>query len=99
MTSSRNTTKQTIQKNNWRTHDSAADGVNFEITAGDYSGVWFRFGRVAMLPDEEGTLRFNFDYEILDSAGYEIEDLTSEEFKYRLLVILQEYLGVEFGSN
>lgn len=52
-----------------------------------------------MMPDDDGTLRFNFDYEILDSAGYVIEELTTEEFKYRLLAILQEYLGVEFGSN
>jgi len=61
--------------------------------------VWFRYGRLHLLPDETGHLRFDFDYEILDTGDYFMEQLTTPHFKLRLLQILQEYLGVEFGSN
>lgn len=51
-----------------------------------------------MLPDDH-EIKFNFDYEILDTGGLDIEVLTTEEFELKLLDILQQYLGVELGTN
>ena len=67
------------------------DTWNIKIVDGDFAGVMFRYNQVRFI--EEGDhLRIAYEYDLLDTGIHSEEELTSQQFKYTIHSILEQFL-------
>ena len=69
--------------------DSSLDEI--ELTEGEYSGVKFKYGKINFVEKDEKELAIEFEYDILDACGKEIDLDAFEKYIGDFLVQLIEY--------
>ena len=62
-----------------------------ELSEGEYSGIRFQYGKINFIENDEKGLVLQFEYDILDACGKEIDQDAFEKYIGDFLVDLIEY--------
>jgi hypothetical protein len=79
---------------NWCTLVNEFDSSSIEILDGEFAGVVFRFVRVGFIPQPDDTLQINFQYDLIHTADFGVEELTHGRCNTIIIEILKEYLEI-----
>jgi len=80
---------------NWCTLVNGFDDSSIEILDGKYVGVVFRFVRVGFIPQPNDELQINFQYDLIHTADFGEDELTSGPCNTIIIEILKEYLEIK----
>ena len=80
---------------NWCTLVNDFDDSSIEILDGPYAGIVFRFVRVGFIPQPDDALQINFQYDLIHTGDFTVEELTSGKCNTIITEILKEYLEIK----